>query len=374
MGIGELFLQNQTPDYVGHGVAGIEHGVRLSDLLQARQKQREQDEKDRTINGLIQKSIKINPDGSASIDQNSFSALAGVDPQRAMKLQSDIQSFQKGNMDYTDAKSQSQAKYTYTNFNPANFKDAASWDAAVDKAIVDNHPEAAVLKGKYSPQFAEQVFNHAKTALIGGPKGELEQQKGIADIGLTKANTAKSIAEIDKIKNDKTNNSGKVATGLRTERSDLPTTKATQQVSAAYNKIQEAAKNPSAAGDLSLIFSYMKILDPGSTVREGEFANAQNAAGWTDQARNAYNRALNGERLNENQRQDFLKQSENLYRGQKNLQDQIDNQYVALAKKAGVDPKDVIINFEAHAGGVRPKKLVQNGHTYILNEATGEYE
>ena len=58
------------------------------------------------------------------------------------------------------------------------------------------------------------------------------------------------------------------------------------------------ASKDDAAGDISLIFGFMKMLDPGSVVREGEFATAQNAAGIPDQIKNAYNRALSGERLN----------------------------------------------------------------------------
>lgn len=73
-----------------------------------------------------------------------------------------------------------------------------------------------------------------------------------------------------------------------------------------YRKVEAAAKAPSAPNDLAMIFAYMKMLDPGSVVREQEFANAQNAAGIPDQVRNAWNKALNGQRLNENQRREFL--------------------------------------------------------------------
>ncbi len=73
-----------------------------------------------------------------------------------------------------------------------------------------------------------------------------------------------------------------------------------------YQKVQGAAQQPSAANDLAMIFAYMKMLDPGSVVREQEFANAQNAAGVPDQVRNAYNKALRGERLNPEQRNQFL--------------------------------------------------------------------
>lgn len=79
-----------------------------------------------------------------------------------------------------------------------------------------------------------------------------------------------------------------------------------------YNTISSAAENPSAAGDLSLIFQYMKVLDPGSTVREGEFANAQNAAGVPDRIRNMFNNWSKGQRLDEKQRQDFITQAEKI--------------------------------------------------------------
>lgn len=79
-----------------------------------------------------------------------------------------------------------------------------------------------------------------------------------------------------------------------------------------YNTISSAAENPSAAGDLSLIFQYMKVLDPGSTVREGEFANAQNAAGVPDRIRNMFNNWSKGQRLDEKQRQDFITQAKKI--------------------------------------------------------------
>lgn len=94
------------------------------------------------------------------------------------------------------------------------------------------------------------------------------------------------------------------------------------EIGQAYKKIQESAKTPSAAGDLALIFNYMKILDPGSVVREGEFATAQNAAGVPDRIRAQYNQVINGQRLADVQRQDFLNQAKNVTRSQKDNFDQ----------------------------------------------------
>jgi hypothetical protein len=61
----------------------------------------------------------------------------------------------------------------------------------------------------------------------------------------------------------------KTASELRREYNNLPEVKNSGTILSAHRTIQTVAKNPSAAGDLSLIFSYMKLLDPESSVREG---------------------------------------------------------------------------------------------------------
>lgn len=88
-------------------------------------------------------------------------------------------------------------------------------------------------------------------------------------------------------------------------------TKLYQEVKSAYGRL--LASEDTAVGDLSLIFGYMKMLDPGSVVREGEFATAQNAAGVGERIMNVYNRVVNGERLSASQRNSFKGQAKGLY-------------------------------------------------------------
>jgi hypothetical protein len=110
-----------------------------------------------------------------------------------------------------------------------------------------------------------------------------------------------------------------------------------------YAAIQQVSKDVSAAGDLSLIFSYMKLLDPGSVVREQEFANAQNAGGVPDKVRAAWNKALRGERLSANQRADFLRQAGNVYEAKrKRHEGTVQRRYVEQAKRWNLDPSDVV--------------------------------
>jgi hypothetical protein len=109
----------------------------------------------------------------------------------------------------------------------------------------------------------------------------------------------------------------------------------------AYQRV--ASASPDAAGDLSMIFAYMKILDPNSVVRETEFANAQNAAGVPDQIRNAYNRAIEGVRLNPTQRQQFTAQAEKLFTNAKQNQDRVRQTYTTRAERWGI-PTDLVLD------------------------------
>lgn len=150
-------------------------------------------------------------------------------------------------------------------------------------------------------------------------------------------------ATLAKAKEDK---AGKVDSALVTSEQAIakeyrshPVTKATNEVAAAYEKVKRAAADTSAAGDLSLIFGYMKMLDPGSTVREGEFATAQNATGIPTQAVNMYNKALTGERLADEQRADFLRQSKNVYDAQAERQEAIRQEYTGALGRYGLDPE-----------------------------------
>ena len=94
-------------------------------------------------------------------------------------------------------------------------------------------------------------------------------------------------------------------TNLRKEFDQQQTVKDYKNIKSSYSKMI-SSNDDTAAWDLSLIFSYMKLLDPGSVVREWEFANAQNA--WWIDAKiiNKYNQVRNGTRLTKKQRNDFI--------------------------------------------------------------------
>jgi len=105
-----------------------------------------------------------------------------------------------------------------------------------------------------------------------------------------------------------------------------------------FMQIKTFSEDPSAAGDIAMIFAYMKMLDPNSVVRESEYATAASAGPLVDaRTRGLYNRLLTGTRLLPEQRADFMKRSEDLYRNSLKGYNKNVNSYTDLATNAGLD-------------------------------------
>lgn len=74
-----------------------------------------------------------------------------------------------------------------------------------------------------------------------------------------------------------------------------------------YEVIKNSAADDSGAGDIALVTSFMKMLDPGSVVRETEFATARDTVGLLDKLKNQEQQIKTGKFLSESQRQDFVR-------------------------------------------------------------------
>jgi len=112
----------------------------------------------------------------------------------------------------------------------------------------------------------------------------------------------------------------------------------------AFEKIQVAALNPSGAGDISLIYGYMKILDPNSTVMQGEQASAQNAGSVPESIRAKYNSIIGGEKLDPNVRADFLNQARLIVESQRTMANDVRDRYSELARAYGLKPEQIIFD------------------------------
>jgi hypothetical protein len=147
---------------------------------------------------------------------------------------------------------------------------------------------------------------------------------------------------------------------FRKEYSDQ--TKSYQDVKSAYGRIQSADK--SGAGDIALIFNYMKMLDPGSVVREGEFATAENAGGAFAKAGNLYNKLLTGERLKDEQRNMFVKQSERLYQSAAGQEKVVRSGIERIATGYGLKPENIFYESVETAPTAPGATVSVGGKTY----------
>ena len=236
-----------------------------------------------------------------------------------------------------------------------------------NKAVADKYEKLAKLDKAYADRWLndQKLSTDQARAVIEGLKLPITVNQKDASEATSQANAAgKEIltatttaagktADLETLpmrEANKTKRAGIMATGqalkdataLRKEFEGLPEVKDFRDMTVAYKKIESSSKNPSPAGDISLVFSYMKMLDPGSTVRETEYATAKNAANVPDMIRNQFNKLRDGMFLNEKQREDFLNQARNLYNAQQTLVSQREKDYNMLAGNYGANPKNVL--------------------------------
>jgi hypothetical protein len=150
----------------------------------------------------------------------------------------------------------------------------------------------------------------------------------------------------------------------------LGLTKDYKTIQSAWRSIRSAGERketdpPSPASDMALIFGFMKLLDPTSTVREGEYATAQNATGIPGRVANAYNKAIDGVILNIDQRNDFLGQSKKQYDARLGEYKELKTTYTKLAKRKGFDPENVVLEFNIPEETASDKENLNNQATAI---------
>jgi hypothetical protein len=133
---------------------------------------------------------------------------------------------------------------------------------------------------------------------------------------------------------------------LRKEYNSSPTVEGYSKVRDAYQRIRASAAQDSGPGDIGVIFGYMKMLDPSSTVREGEFATAENSAGIPAYVRNMWNKALSGERLTPETRAQMVAGADALYAESAKDVEDTNKRYGGIADQWNVPQDRVLVQPE----------------------------
>ena len=120
-----------------------------------------------------------------------------------------------------------------------------------------------------------------------------------------------------------------------------------------FQTIMAGAEDPTAASDLSLIFNFMKMLDPESVVRESEFNTAKGIGSASEAIQNKIFSLWDGEQLKIT-RPDFLQQAMEIYNARIPGYESIGRQYREIAGRQNVDPLNIVLDFT-----IDTKKAVQ---------------
>jgi hypothetical protein len=91
-----------------------------------------------------------------------------------------------------------------------------------------------------------------------------------------------------------------------------------------------------------MVYNFMRLQDPTSTVREGEFATAANAGGVTETVRNMYNRVMEGEKLSPKVRDGFLQQAGRDYQIFRQNYEGVRKRYSGIAQERGLNPAMIV--------------------------------
>lgn len=120
-----------------------------------------------------------------------------------------------------------------------------------------------------------------------------------------------------------------------------------RDISPQFKNIKEQLARATAGGDISGLFLFFKILDPNSTVREGEQAQLKQAGNIPAQFINLYNRALStnapvfGDE-NSPLRKDFVKTVEILKDNSRQDAIMAGRDLVDMSRRSGIDYRNII--------------------------------
>jgi hypothetical protein len=198
-------------------------------------------------------------------------------------------------------------------------------DGAVIRTL-QMEPErfAAVLPGMVTAEqkAAEQVaMNDAERSVpitfIGGPEsdapGRMETAPGLSKRAawLMENGYDRADAVMDKLAGlgggMSDSNLIRLGSDFMAESKSFETTKM------AYKKILAASREPNAPGNVSMIFAFMKSLDPGSVVREGEQETARKARSRIDDIKTWVSRNIKGNQLTPTQVEQFVRIAKGIY-------------------------------------------------------------
>ena len=385
--------QIQNPMDIAAKAMNLRDMVRQGEMQDYQlQKARQADSDDRQMRDIFSRNVKQDPTtGETSLDRKGVLAdLYKVAPTKAMDVQ---QTWQK--QDLENSKADREAKKAQIELQlkqvglagqlAGAMTDQQSYDQMKAYAQQLGLPNVDKLPAQFDPAFVHRLQTMSMNA-----KDQLEQQWKALGFGLdskkfeetrrhntaTEGITLRGQNMTDQRQRDANGiqqgqKASAIENQLRDEFNSL--TKDHRSVTDAFSRVQESAKGGKGVNDIALIFSYMKMLDPGSVVREGEYATARNAGGVPDRVIVMYNQVLQGSQLSPQVRAEMVGQARKIYdRSQADMAN-VAGQYKDIATRNGVNPDNVVVSFNSTASKGQPSgaKSISEADIQATMKASG---
>ena len=194
--------------------------------------------------------------------------------------------------------------------------------------------------------YAKGLFGNKINPSTGQPYGnnvsfsELDPANAMETIDQINADKLALAVDTEKAKSDFTVGSKeyqlKTADALRKEYNGQLKEAGYMDLEQNYEKIKRAIDQKTPISDVASATSIMKLLDPGSVVRESELEMAMKTTGLWDRMTSFSERTLKGTKLTQPQRDEFEQLAREFYEVAKDTKVKIDRRYADIANQYGI--------------------------------------
>ena len=123
----------------------------------------------------------------------------------------------------------------------------------------------------------------------------------------------------------------------------------------AYTQVVSSLKQGTPIGDVAGATKVMKLLDPGSVVRESELGIAMAAGGRMDRLQNYFSNMMSGQKLTPQQRDDFEQLSNELYAAAGQAYNKKRSEYLQMGDRYGFKNLETVLGAPATVPSIMRK-------------------
>lgn len=195
--------------------------------------------------------------------------------------------------------------------------------------------------------------NKVETVAQGAPKREpvpsaIAEYKFAQDQGFKGTfqdfELAKRAAGAPKVAVDLKDPTAVAMAGLKIQGDIRQDLKGPKDTATAYQTMYNAATNPTQKGDTTMLYTFFKVLDPQSTVREGEIEMIKQSRSIPEKFKGMAQKLASGQTLLESERADLLNQAYQYVANQQRGVNETIDMYKDYAKAFGLNPDKAVPN------------------------------